>query len=313
MTFDHLSRRRFGGSLCASLPFMTNLLRAEPSRLAAESDRGGHLSIAVAVNGRGPFRFVVDTGADRSVLADTTAAALGLRPLGDVMLAGIVRTIRAGMVPVGTLAFGDQIHRDLVLPVLPRALLQADGYLGLDVLDGHRVILDFAARELIVADPLPVLLTVYRNPDVTVLPAQGGGGHLRASRCSVDHVSVAAFIDTGAETSMGNEALYHALVETNPAMVSRSSMVLSGLTGGTAIGRLVTPSEVQLGRLSVTNCPLAIADLQVFEIWGLSDRPALVLGMNWLRRFKRVSIDYGRKELRFEVGRARYPLTARAG
>jgi predicted aspartyl protease len=313
MTFDHLSRRRFGGSFLASLPFMTNLLRAEPPRLAAESDRSGHLSIAVAVNGRGPFRFVVDTGADRSVLADTTAAALGLRPLGEVMLAGIVRTVRADMVPVASLAFGDQIHRDLALPVLPRALLQADGYLGLDALDGNRVVLDFAARELTIIEPTPTLLTVYRNPDVTVLPAQGGSGHLRASRCSVDHISVAAFVDTGAESSMGNEALYRELLAADPAITSRSTVLLTGLTGGTALGKLIRPREVQLGRLSVSNCPLAIADLQVFEIWGLADRPALVLGMNWLRKFKRVSIDYGRKELRFEIGRSTFPLTARAG
>ena len=63
------------------------------------------------------------------------------------------------------------------------------------------------------------------------------------------------------------------------------------------------PREVGLGRLSISDCPIAIADLQVFEIWGLTERPALVIGMNWLRHFKRVEIDYGRKDLRFEVGR----------
>lgn len=302
MTVGHLSRRRFAGAALAALPFMTDMLRADPR--PAES--GSHLSIAVMIDGRGPFRFVVDTGADRSVLADTTAEMLGLRPQGEVMLAGIVRTVSARTVAVSSLAFGNQIRRDLILPVLSRGQLLADGYLGLDVLDGYRVILDFVAQDLIVTDPQPVVFSVYRNPDVLVLPAQGTGGHLRAARCAVDHISVAAFIDTGAETSMGNEALYRALIASDPAKTSRSSMVLSGLTGGTALGRIITPREIQLGRLTVTNCPMAIADLQVFDIWGLAHRPALVLGMNWLRRFKRVSIDYGRRELRFELGGLRY-------
>jgi hypothetical protein len=46
---------------------------------------------------------------------------------------------------------------------------------------------------------------------------------------------------------------------------------------------------------------LAIADLQIFELWGLTKTPALLIGMNYLRSFSRVSIDYGREEFRFEM------------
>jgi predicted aspartyl protease len=282
------------------------MLRAEPP-IATANDRAGHLSITVMVNGRGPFRFIVDTGADRSVLADTTAAALGLRPQGAVMLAGIIRTVRTETVSVDSLAFGEHVRRDLTLPVLPRILLQADGYLGLDVLDGRRVVLNFAANELTVTDPVPLLLSVYHDPGINVLPAQGSGGHLRTARCSVDRHLVAALIDTGAESSMGNEALYRALLAENPALARHSMIALTGLTGGTAIGRLIKPGRADIGRFTLTECPIAIADLQVFDIWGLADRPALVIGMNWLRLFKRVSVDYGRKELRFELGAAGHP------
>jgi predicted aspartyl protease len=305
MTETLLSRRLFTGTGIAALPFMTEMLRAEP--LPAQSDRSGHLSIAVMVNGRGPFRFVVDTGADRSVLADTTAEALRLTAQDPVMLAGIVRTIRTDTVKVDSLAFGDRVHNDLTLPVVSKALLQADGYLGLDVLDGRRVILDFAAKELTIADPIPIQLSVYHDPGINVLHAQGSGGHLRTAQCSVNRHLVAALVDTGAETSMGNEALYRALVTNNPAIAKHTMISLTGLTGGTAVGRLIAPDQAQIGRFTLTDCPIAIADLQVFDIWGLSERPALVIGMNWLRMFKRVSVDYGRKELRFELGANRHP------
>jgi hypothetical protein len=79
---------------------------------------------------------------------------------------------------------------------------------------------------------------------------------------------------------------------------------LSGVTGGTVIGLAIICDNIILGELHLTFTPLVVAPLQVFDVWGLSGQPALLFGMDCLRRFRRVSIDYGRKELRFEVARA---------
>jgi len=290
------------------------MLRAEglggPAPIATTNDDAGHLSIAVAINGRGPFRFVVDTGADRSVLADATAETLGLRPAGVVDLAGIARTVRTGTVDVASLSFGTMTRRNLSLPVLPRSQLVADGYLGIDMLDDNRVVLDFAHHRLVVTDPLPSYLNGYLSPELIVLHGQGSGGHLHTAKCSADRILTRAFIDTGAESSMGNEALYRALLASDPSHASTRTMGLTGLTGGIAIGHLTSLREVRIGRVILTDCPIAIADLQVFDIWGLNDRPALLVGMNWLRQFKSVEIDYGRKDLRFEIGRTRFDITA---
>jgi predicted aspartyl protease len=312
MTSKRMTRRWFAGAALASVPLMPRALRAEePRPVATANDSANHMTIAVEVNGRGPFRFVVDTGADCSVLADTTVEALALRPAGAVNLAGIVRTVRAETVDVASLSFGAVTRSNLNLPVLPRSQLAADGYLGLDILDDNRVILDFAQQQLTVTDPLPVYLSVYHSPYVIVLHSQGSGGHLRTTTCSVDRIPVRAFIDTGAESSMGNDALYRMLVEADPSHASTRTVTLTGLTGGAAIGRLTSPREVKIGRATLTDCPIAIADLQVFDIWGLNDSPALLIGMNWLRHFKRVEIDYGRKDLRFEVGRAHIDIAGR--
>jgi hypothetical protein len=59
--------------------------------------------------------------------------------------------------------------------------------------------------------------------------------------------------------------------------------------------------------LTFTDCPLVIADFLVFDVWGLRQRPALLIGMNLLRQFGRVSIDYGLKELRFDLAAYRSP------
>ncbi len=48
------------------------------ARIAAGTDLSRHLTIAVMINDKGPYHFVVDTGAELSVLADNVAQALGL-------------------------------------------------------------------------------------------------------------------------------------------------------------------------------------------------------------------------------------------
>lgn len=308
MAIDRLSRR-FAITGLGALPFLSQIAGGEPAapdstRLPAATDKSQHLTIAVQINGRGPFRFVVDTGADRTVLANTTAGVLGLVPTGAVMLAGIVRTVSAQTVTVDSISFGPVRREKLQLPILPRSQLQADGYLGLDMLDGYQVILDFHERALEITEPMPTLLSVYRDPSIIVLPARGTSGHLRASRCTIDRQNVSAFVDTGAESTMGNEALYRQLVEADQNYDSHDTMKLIGLTGGSVEAHLTTPKLAEIGKLSFINCTIAIADLKVFEIWGLKDKPALLIGMNWLRQFRRVSIDYGRQEIRFELAQS---------
>jgi hypothetical protein len=72
---------------------------------------------------------------------------------------------------------------------------------------------------------------------------------------------------------------------------------------------VTTVSKIRLTDLNFTDCPLVIADFQVFDIWGLRDTPALLIGMNFLRQFSKISIDYGLKELRFDLTQAIEPAT----
>ena len=113
------------------------------SSVTTVTDVAQRLIINVRIEGQGPYRFLVDTGADRTVVATDVAAELGLIAGERVMLEGVVRAVAAETVSVSELSFGTVRCRDLVVPILPASMLEADGYLGLDVLDNHRVTLDF--------------------------------------------------------------------------------------------------------------------------------------------------------------------------
>lgn len=318
------SRRRFFGYSGASLAFasagafaqsIAPLPPGQPvdpdaKRIATENDRSKHLTVAVTIAGKGPFRFVVDTGADRSVIADDLANTLGLVRGPKVTVQGVVKSVLSQTVTVHDLSFGAGRLQNLVVPVLPRALLQADGYLGLDVIDGYRVLFDFRNKSLVVTEPRHAMLTMFSRPEEAKVQLRGTEGHLRSTTCRVDGVPTTAFIDTGAEVSVGNSQLLTALLDRDPSYFIIGTLPITGVTGGQMTGQITEVRNIRLNPITFSGCVLMIADLQIFDLWGLTDRPAVLVGMNFLRQFQQVSIDYGRKELIFDLASTRIARAA---
>ena len=278
------------------------------SPIAAATDVAGHLMVAVRIDGNGPYHFVVDTGADRTVLATEVADELGLFHGEKAKLQGVVRAVFADTVSIRTLSFGSITCRHLVVPTLSRSLLDADGHLGLDCLDGHRVTFDFKNHVLQVSEPRARFSANWTRENEARIRASGSSGHLQALDCMVDGIPATAFVDSGAEVSAANAPLLAALARRNPAFGEIGTIRLIDITGGEILGKVAMVNKIQLtAALTFIDCPLVIADFLVFDVWGLRQRPALLIGMNLLRQFGRVSIDYGLKELRFDLAGYRPP------
>jgi hypothetical protein len=272
-----------------------------PSPIVTHKEAADRLTVPVRINGQGPYHFVVDTGADRTVLATEVGAELGLARGPRVLLSGVVQSIVADTVLIRHLAFGASTGGHFSVPTVPRSLLDADGYLGLDFLEGHRVTFDFKGGFLQVGDSRPKLSADWTRPSEARVHAFGSSGHLRSLDCSVDGVSTAVFVDSGAEVSAANGPLLAALARRNPSFGVIGSMDLIDITGGQLQGQVAMVKQIRLPGLAFDDCPLVIANFQVFKAWGLTRSPALLIGMNVLRQFPRVSIDYGLKELRFDL------------
>jgi len=304
LSFDRFSRRRFlaGSTAMFGMAPLGVRVDSEPPSSDVIGDRGSgnRLTVPVHIAGRGPFQFVVDTGADRTVIADDVAVALGLVRGAKVSVQGIARSLEAETVRLDDLKFGTEAAGALEAPVLARQWLEADGYLGLNALDRRRVAFDFRHQKLTITERRRLLGSSVVRPDETVIPVQGQSGRLRAFDCRVDGVFASAFIDSGAEISVGNTALLNALLERSPSYNWPETAQLSGVTGGFVTGRITRVHRVQLGDFAFRDDGLVIADLQVFDLWNLSGRPALFVGVDLLRQFAQVVIDYGRKEYRFE-------------
>jgi hypothetical protein len=272
----------------------------------SQSGAAGHVQVArlttpVYINDHGPYPFLVDTGALRSVLASEVAARLGLTLCPPVLLQGIILARKTAEVQVARLGAGRVTCTDLRLPVLPGTMLRADGYLGLDVLDGHRVVFDFRTNTLRIEASRGFVSTLWTRNEKIRIRAKGDSGRLRSTDCYVNGCHTTAFIDSGAEVSVCNSSLYAALQRHRSPPVPVARVQLSGITGGSLFGNVIIVDAVRLPGLTLSRAPVVIADLPIFALWGLSNTPAMLIGMNCLRAFSSVTIDYGRKTLLFAV------------
>ncbi|MBL6851772.1 MAG: aspartyl protease family protein [Alphaproteobacteria bacterium] len=310
-----VSRRRLLSTGTAALTLAPSAARAAAPPPVTEKIQGApddvdRLTIPTTIDGKGPYRFLVDTGADHTVIADNVAQSLGFARGEDVIVQGITSAIPAQTVQLRNLAFGPVQIESLVTPVLPRADLEIDGYLGLDVIDGRRVVFDFQNHALSIARAESGLFPARVRSDEALVPASGQSGRLTAVNCHVDGVHACAFIDSGADCSIGNSKLFDALKDHDGRDYVGNDLVwLTGVTGAMASGRLTTIGRLKVGRLNFTDSALIISDLPIFDVWGLSDHPAMFLGMNYLKQTSAVTIDYGRKELRFRIADEQPRLT----
>src|SRR5215469_11912287 len=85
-------------------------------RAATETDN--RLTTAVYVNDRGPYRFLVDTGAERSLLAQEIAAELALPQGARVMVEGIIRGQPASLARTRSLRMGTLVCPPMEVPTL---------------------------------------------------------------------------------------------------------------------------------------------------------------------------------------------------
>jgi hypothetical protein len=295
------------------------------ARLETAFDQAKRMTVPVYLNGKGPFGFVVDTGANRTVVSTELAAALGL-PKGDrVEVHGIAGAEPAEQALVRRLAVGAVTSNDLTLPVLDKARLGADGLLGVDALKGRRMSLDFVANRFEIAASSPFGTEIGKGTNTRVRsdtdPIQVAAaireGQLVILDADVAGVRVAAFIDSGAQVTVGNHALRDAVVHTHPDFGPHLAPVpLISATGQTAMGEFAPLPVLRLGGMQIYDVLGIFAELHIFDLWKLSDRPAILIGVDVLRHFQDVTLDFSRKVVIFTPappGDQRVRLQSRQG
>jgi predicted aspartyl protease len=268
-------------------------LFAAPTRL----DRIGRVMTHVMVNGKGPFRFVIDTGASRSTLAPHLARALGLKhSVGrNVMLNGVTGAAEVPTVAVDSLEIGALRFEKQDLPVIFTSIMgNADGILGVAGFHDQRIDVDFKR------DRVSVLESNGRRPHYSLVTARATrnvNGLMIVDVRIGRRIRAKAVIDTGAERSLGNLALQNAMNKNRRKIREPVSAVVHGATPDIADGDVQEIKQATIGDMTLSNLEVIFADFHVFKLWGLDKEPAMLVGMDMLGVLERLVIDYRRNEV----------------
>ena len=263
---------------------------------ATSRDAAGRAVALISINGQGPFRFIIDTGANRSVLSKALATRLGLAPSGEDVVHSIEGAEPAMLVNVESLSFGALHLSRGDTPVLDGPMLAEEhGLLGVDGMAGRLLHIDFTKRCVQIYEsaaqlPMQGWLSV---------PARMRFGTMLTVQGKIQGVNVNVLIDTGSDISLANEKFRDALRGSPPVRWSITAVTPS-LSGAPSCSRQsVWTPNLRLGDTVVESVNAYIGDYHIFDVWGLQDEPTLLIGMDVLARSREMAIDYERGVVHF--------------
>lgn len=254
------------------------------------------MTVEVKVNGRGPYRFLVDSGADTSVVGLRIARDLQL-PLGrPVTLHGMTSSAIVDRVLVDELTLGVATINTLEIPALKEADLGGEGMVGIDALVEQRLMMDFEKRVIKAED---ARLPAVRLDGEIVVRANRRRGQLILTQVRAAGLPVEAVIDTGSEVTIGNLALRNKLIKGHKDKFV--TVAITGVTGVTIDLQVARIGELRVGSVTLKNVPIAFADAPPFALFGIDKQPSLLLGTDLLETFRRVSLDFRARKVRFQL------------
>ncbi len=308
MSARDVSRRAFAGSALAAALAATRLAAAPttgsrlpsvedvyepPATLGLIADLYARMTAPLRIAGQGPFAFVVDTGANQSVISADLAERLGLTQGPPALLNGVAGSQMAPTA-VASIQVGRRLRRGVTMFVLPAPAMGAAGLLGLDGLEGQTLTLDFAARIL----RIEAAGAGRGGARIVGMRARRRDGQLTLVDADLAGIPVTAFIDSGAQNTIGNRVLQRIVAARRPGGLWTAAPIIS-VTGQTMQADLAELPHLRIGGMTLSRWRVAFADLHTFRMWDLTDRPAMLIGVDVLSRFEAVSLDFARDEVRF--------------
>ena len=264
-------------------------------------DASRRMSVQVMVGGKGPFAFLVDTGAERTVIARELAERLGLTEGAKLRLATIGGSATVPSYRVAALQMAKLHLASVEAPAFFGRHLGAAGLIGVDMLEERRILIDFRKETMQILETRRRAQPIIRDDDAIVVTARNSAGRLILSDARLNGKRIDVIVDTGAQTSVGNMALQKLVASTRANRLPFTPTILDAVTGEAVPATQTAIKRIVINGMDVNNLPVSFADGQAFRALGLNDRPALLLGMDSLSLFDRVEIDFPNKRVVFDL------------
>ena len=252
-------------------------------------DRIGRIVAPVMINGQGPFKLMVDTGANRSLITTIVAERLGLDHASapQVTMNGVTGAALVPAVSIDRMQAGELILEKMQVPVVPPHLVgNVDGILGLAGLREQRLVVDFNKDRVTISGGR------LWNDGLLRIDAHRVAGGLLAAKARVGRIRVIAVMDTGGQITLGNRALQEAL-----RSAARTQTEVFGTTEAVSIGDTARVPDLKFGDVTIRRVQVTFGDFHIFDVWDLNDRPALIIGMDVLGAMGAFMIDFRLAEI----------------
>jgi hypothetical protein len=270
--------------------------------LPTTRDHIGRVVVEVMVNGKGPFRFIVDTGATHSTVSPGLVRTLGLKPaeVPSILLNGITGTAQVIAVTIDTLQTGDLTIDGLVAPVVWAPVMAgADGIFGAAGLTEKSLSVDFQRNRVRVSRGVePALRAEAMKIHATRL-THG----LMTLESRVGGVRALVVIDTGSERTLGNLALRNALKLRNRTGAEALVTSVYGATEQVERGEIWTAPTIAIDSMRINDVHVVYGDFHIFRVWEMQDTPAMIVGMDVLGTVASLGIDFKNEDVYFTSSR----------
>lgn len=237
--------------------------------------------VEVRINGRGPFRFILDTGASSLTVSQELAERLALPTVTSTKITSVtpVASVDLGHPrTVRELRLGSAVFQNIDAAAADLSSLQMgqlDGILGISVFADCRLTLDYPAKR-IVLEPPHVPAPPPRPGEV--LPARALGLHLLTVPVKVQDQTLWCLLDSG---SNGRLTVPQAQADDLPVAATATNETPSHMFGG-------KQAATKLARLS---CSAYLGRWELARpIIDVADHGQLILGGGILEHFA-VTID----------------------
>lgn len=262
--------------------------------VAIRRDQWSRMTVPVKLGEHGPFAFLIDTGSQNTVVSRALAQRLSLVPNRKARLVSIAGTQIVDTVELEQLNLGRRSYYGLTAPLLEGDDMGADGILGLDSLQGQRVLIDFRKGMMAIDDARN--LGGNRGFEI-VVEARRRSGQLIMADAKLEGIKIQVVIDTGAESSIGNLPLQRALSRKR----AHERIELLSVTGDRINADLGYARWLEISEVRFNNVAIAYTDAPAFKALDLNKRPALLLGMRDLRNLDRLAIDFATRRILFDI------------
>ncbi len=257
----------------------------------------GHETVPVFVEGIGRRQFVLDTGAEGSAVYEGFSKEAGLKPSANSeTLAGQTGAVSVSAVRLPSFALdGFTIEAGLTAVVIqPRADgVLLNGIIGLDVFGQKLLDFNLPAKSVALHPGATVLAEMRAMEAINASPTTGGLLTVPVRLGGIDAVAV---IDTGARKTRINWKLGEKL-GLSPDDIADGDVVL-GATNNPLRAGSATVHTVEFGKRVLTEIPIQVIDLPVFELFGVAALPAVILGLDWLMK-TRMIVDFPQRHVWF--------------